>query len=196
MSFLSSLFGGGGDYQDPAAAASPYFAQIPGMAKRYYQPYIDTGREAMDLTHSQYQNLIDDPGAFLNQLMEGYQMSPMYNQQMNQALKAANLSAAAGGQSGTIPQQEYAASLARDISQRGMNDYLQNVLGLYGTGLSGEEGISGRGYDASKSLADIIASNLATQGSLAFQGAREANQREADQSGWLPGLVGTISSFF
>lgn len=190
-----NLFGGG-DYKDPTGAASPYFDQIPGVGKRYYQPFIDMGKEAMDLTHGEYQKLIDDPSEFLNSLMEGYEMSPVYQQEMNEALRAAKLSAAAGGQSGTIPQQGYAAGIAGEVANRGIHDYLGNILGLYGTGLSGEEGIAGRGYDASKGLADIIASNLATQGGLAYHGAQEYNQRQADQSNWLPSLVGSIASFF
>ena len=56
-----------------------------------------------------------------------------------------------------------------------MQQYLQNVLGLYNTGLSGEEGIAGRGYNASSSLADLLGGGLNQQANLAFQGQQQQN---------------------
>jgi hypothetical protein len=61
-----------------------------------------------------------------------------------------------------------------------MQQFLQNVLGVFGTGLSGEEGIANRGFDASKSLTDLLGGALNQQGGLAFQDQQQKNQNKND----------------
>ena len=68
MSFLSKfLFG-----KSPAQEASPYLAQIPGMAKEQYNPYIERGTAAYENLNPVYQQMTNDPTQYMNELMSGY----------------------------------------------------------------------------------------------------------------------------
>ena len=61
-----------------------------------------------------------------------------------------------------------------------MQQFLKNVLGVFNTGLEGEEGIAGRGFDASKSLTDLLGGALNQQGGLAYKNQVDKNQNKTD----------------
>ena len=173
MGILDSIFG---KKSDPMQDANQYLNQIPGVGHQGYDPYINAGQDAGNRTKSHYESMLEDPTGFINKLMEGYKPSEGYNYQKELLNRELGNTAAAGG-------------LARIISTRGkmeygiqkllsgdMQQFLQNVLGRYDTGLKGEEGIAGRGFNASQNLTDLLGSNLNQQGSLAFQNARQNNE--------------------
>jgi hypothetical protein len=66
------------------------------------------------------------------------------------------------------------------LLSKDMQQFLENALGVYGKGLSGTEGVSNRGYDASGKLNDMLGSNLNQQGTLAFNNAQNKNQQHND----------------
>jgi hypothetical protein len=167
-------------YNNPADAAMPYLEKIPGTIKPYFQPYIDSGNDALSTLMQQYKMLINNPGAEISKSGAGYTQSPGYQYEYNSGINAANTAAAAGGSLGTSEHQQEAASVATNLSNEDFQQYLQEALGLYGKGLSGEEGLNKMGYQASSTLAEDLASNLASEGSLAFQG--QAGQNAANGS--------------
>ena len=169
---LKGIFGGG---KNPADAAQPYLNQIPGVGHQYYDPYVSAGRDASSTTKSQYENLINDPQGFLDKIMQGYNPSSGFQFKKDQLQKALGGSAAAGGYAGTTGDQYMQGEGVDNLLSEDMQQYLQNVLGLYNTGLSGEEGIAGRGYNASSSLADLLGGGLNQQANLAFQGQQQQN---------------------
>jgi hypothetical protein len=57
---------------------------------------------------------------------------------------------------------------------------MQRALGLYGSGLSGQQGLATGGQQAAGSIADMIAQAMAQQGNLAFQGQAQQNQNRND----------------
>lgn len=171
MSILSKLFGGGGN--SAMNAANQYLNQIPGVAHQGYDPYINEGRDASGKTKSQYEDLMNDPTGFINKLMEGYKPSEGYQFQKEQLTKELGNTAAAGGIAGTPQDQMNQGAGIQKLLSGDMQQFLQNVLGAFNTGLAGEEGVATRGYDASGKLTDALGGALNQQGGLAFQNAQQ-----------------------
>lgn len=196
---LSKLFGGGGR-NNPMNAANQYLNQIPGIGHQYYDPYVNQGREASGITKSHYENLLNDPTGFMNALMEGYEPSKGYQFQKDLLTREMGNTAAAGGIAGTPQDQMNQAKGIQGLLSKDMQQYFENALGLYNTGLGGEEGIAGRGYNASGSLADLLGGALNQQGGLAFQNAQQKNKDRNSLWGMFGkalggGLGGAISGF-
>jgi hypothetical protein len=178
MSILSKLFGGGG--KNPMDAANQYLNQIPGVAHQGYDPYVNAGLDASGKTKSKYEDLMNDPTGFINKLMEGYKPSEGYQFQKEQLTKELGNTAAAGGIAGTPQDQMNQGEGIQKLLSGDMQQFLKNVLGVFDTGLEGEEGIAGRGYDASGKLTDALGSALNQQGGLAFQDAQQKNKNKND----------------
>ena len=189
MSILSNLFGGG-QKEDPQAAAQQYLNQIPEVGGAYYNPYITRGYESSNLLHDQYQNLIKDPTAFINALLSSYKPSEGYQFQKKQLTDTMGNTAAAGGYAGTNYDQMQQAEGVQGLLSKDMQQYLQNALKAYGAGLTGEENFAGRGFQASGSLADMLSGALNQQGGLAFQAAQ---QRNADRNARSNSIFNTIA---
>jgi hypothetical protein len=179
-------------YSNPANAAMPYLQQVPGTITPYFQPYVDAGQGALQTLLQNYQQLLNNPGALISQVGSGYQQSPGYQYTQNSAMNAANAAAAAGGSLGTTQHQQEAAQQSADIANQDYQQYLNQALGLYGAGLQGEQGINKMGYQASSELAQDLASNLASEGSLAFQGAQGQNAANASMVGLASAGIGGL----
>lgn len=194
MSILSSIFGGG-HKANPMQDANKYLDQIPGVGHQGYDPYVNAGLDASGRTKNQYESLMSDPTAFMNKLMEGYKPSEGYQFQKDQLTKELGNTAAMGGIAGTPLDQMNQGEGIQKLLSGDMQQFLQNVLGLFNTGLQGEEGIAGRGFDASKSLTDLLGNALNQQGGLAFQNAQQQNSdRNAKSAMWQKAL-GTGAGF-
>lgn len=168
--------------KNPAEAAMPYLNQIPGVGQKYHDPFIQSGQQAQGITQPIYQNLAQNPQAFLDALMRGYSPSEGYKYKENVLGRAMQNTAAQGGYAGTPYSQMEQGSLIRGLLGEDQQQYLQNVLGLQGQGLSGLEGMIGRGYQSSGGLADYIGNVLGSQAGLAFQGQAGLNQQKYDQN--------------
>lgn len=189
--FLSKLFGG----SNPANAAMLYLNQIPGVGQQYYSPYIQAGQQAGQQAGNTYQQMVSNPNAFYEQLRSGYTPSEGYKYNEEKLRKAMQTAAAAGGFSGAKGDQEYQADMIRKLLGQDQQQYFENVLGLLGGGLSGQQHIADQGYQASGSLADLLGSTLATQGELAFQGQANKNKSKQDVLSLLASALGTGAGF-
>ena len=178
MSILSSLFGG--KQRSPMDAANQYLNQIPGVGHEGYDPYVNAGLDASGRTKSAYESLMEDPSGFIDNIMKNYKTSEGYNFQKDLLTKELGNTAAAGGIAGTPLDQLNQGQAIQGLLSNDMQQYLQNVLGRYDTGLKGEEGIAGRGFDASKLLTDLLGGALNQQGGLAFQDQQQKNQNKND----------------
>lgn len=164
------------DFNNPANAAFPYLNQIPDELKKYFDPYIQQGRGVDPSLQEQYQGMTNDPSGFLSKLGQGYQQSPGYQFKLNQALNAGNNAAAAGGMLGSPAHQQQNEQVANGIASQDYNDWMDHVLGIFGGGQKGLQGISDRGFGASSNYAEDLAQALMGQASLAGQGAAEENR--------------------
>ncbi len=189
MSWLSNLFGGGGN-KNPANAAMPYLNQIPGQTQPYYQPYQDAGKGALSDLQKQYGDLINDPGAMYAKMGEGYKQSPGYKFKLQQGLDASNNAMAMGGQLGTPQHQQLDSEVSQGIAGQDYNDYMQNIMGLYGQGLQGEQGLNTMGYGANTDYGQMLAQLLGTKGQYAFGGQAGQNQQKSQNLSNLLSLIG------
>lgn len=180
MGFLSGLLG---KSKNPADAAQPYLQQIAPMAQQNLNPYIQQGNQAGQTAFNQYNTMTQDPTAFLNDLFANYSMSEGFKNKRNEALRTSSDAARSGGYAGTFADQKMQAELADSLASQDMQQWLNNVLGIYGTGLEGLQGFQNQGFGASTDLTNILGTTLGTQGGLAFQGQAQKNQNSIDKWG-------------
>jgi hypothetical protein len=217
----------GGNGGNPADAAQGHFNQIPGMARQYLEPYANAGqgglneaRGAYNQQHNLFRDLPDiygqefpqefgqmgrSPVDFLNRIQQSYRPSEGYNYKEKRMLQGARNSAAQGGFSGTQADQENQAGMIQGMLGQDMQEYLNNVLGIQGTGLEGlERQLQGKqqaqqfraagqgtalqnsgglgkdiyqnGYAAAGDIANILGSNMGQQGNYAYNGQRQQMQ--------------------
>ena len=177
MSMLSELFGGG-NKNSPMDSANKYLNQIPGQAHNTYDPYITQGQESGKNAHNAYEEMLNDPQGFINKIMNGYKESDQYKYQSNKIGGALSNTAAAGGIAGTPLDQQNQGEVLQGLLSADQQQWLQNILGRYDTGLKGEEGEATRGYDSSGKLNDIINGTSASQAGLAFNDAQQKNSQK------------------
>lgn len=174
---LFGMFGPKG--KSPSNAANQYLDQIPGQMDPYYRPYINAGKDSLEKLKGQYGDLIDNPGDKYANLGAGYKESPGYQYKLQQALGAQANAQARGGMLGTQQDQTYAMQTANDIASQDFNDYMDRVLGLYGTGLKGEQGLEEQGYDASTNFGNAIGSIYGQKGRNAYDEQQAKNKARA-----------------
>jgi len=183
---LGAVGGFGGNPRD---AANKYYDQIPGQMKPYYDPYINAGRSALGKTQGAYGEMMDDPNAIISRLGAGYKESPGYKWQLGQGEAAIGSANAAGGMAGTQQHMQQSGELANNLASQDYEKYLNHALGLYGSGVEGQQHISDQGYNASSSLADSLGNLLQHQGNMEYAG-----QNNEDQQLW--GGMGNFASAF
>jgi hypothetical protein len=130
---------------------------------------------------------MQDPTAFINNLMGGYQESPYAHYQQEQGMRAGTNMASASGLTGSTPFAQQLQENSQNISSKDMDQWLQNVLGIntqYGQGLNTN---INRGQQSGNMLSNIY-SNLGNQmGGGAFGSTMANNAKFSDI---LSGLLG------
>lgn len=181
--------------KNPADIANQYISQIPGSTSSYFQPYINYGQTALPTLQGQYNELLATPGGKLNQIGSSFHQSPGFQFALQQALQGAGHAAAAGGMAGSPQHEQQNMQLATGLANQDFYNYLDKALGLYGKGISGEQGLAGAGLQAGTSMADMIAQALAQQAQYAYEG--EAAKNESKNSLWsnLGSGLGLLSAF-
>ncbi|HTF30810.1 MAG TPA: hypothetical protein VK625_18275 [Flavitalea sp.] len=173
MSWLSNFVKGG---KNPADAAMPYLNQIPGMGQQYYNPFIQQGQSAYQNMQGPLSQMTQDPAKFLEGIMGSYEPSKGFQLKRDEGLRAAGNTAAAGGMRGSLQDIEGESHLADSLMGEDMQQWLNNVMGIQGRGLSGQQDMYNKGFQASGSLADLLGGNMNAQAGLAFQGQNQKNQ--------------------
>lgn len=181
-----------GNYQNPGKAANGYLGQIQGQISPYYQPYINSGINAMGSLEDQYKQLLSDPTAIMNIIGSNFQASPGYQYNVNQATSAANNAAAAGGMAGSPAEQAALANQVSGMASQDYNNYMKQGLGLYDQGLGVAGNINQMGYNASDQMAQSLVKMLMAQAQAAAASAKSSNS----QSGSIWGAIGDMSSIF
>lgn len=180
MSWLSEALHDGGRGRNPADAAMPYLEQIPGTVKPYLEPYSQQGQESSQLLADSLKGLLSDPSGFINQIMEGYEPSAGYQARKKEMLGQAGNTAAAGGFRGTDSDVRNQLGITDELMSKDQQDWLKNVLGVFGTGLQGEGSLMQGGLNASESLASTLANMLGSEATAQFRGSEAQEQRHND----------------
>ena len=190
---LGSLFGNQApDYSN----VESQLQQIPGTITPYFQPYIQAGEQSLGGLQQQLTGLLQDPGALMQSLGAGYRTSPGMQQSMMQATEAANRAAAAGGQLGSPAEQQALAKQIYGMGEKDYGDYLNRVLGLYGTGVSGLSGLTQLGAGMGRGLAEDLAQVRMSQAGLEEAKMQAEQQSQAGLMGGLGSLLGAGASLF
>lgn len=165
--------------KNPATQANNTLNQIPGQMKPYYQPYMDAGKGALGDLQNQYKDLLG--GNKQNQLGSNFKEGPGYQFALKQAMDSQGNASARGGMLGTPQDQAEAGRVGEGLAGQEYDKYMQNQMGLYNSGLQGEQGLNQMGYDANTSYANMLGSNLGQQSANQFAG--QAGQNTARSQG-------------
>ncbi len=188
---IGQFFGG----QSPGGAAQGYLDQIGPMLTQAYNPYIQAGQRALPTLENQYGGLVEDPAAKLEQFGAGYKASPGYQYQVDEATRAANQAASAGGMLGSPAEQAELAKTVGGIASQDYYKYLGNVMGLYGQGLAGTQGLYGTGFQATSGLSTDLAESLMSQANAAAAQAAQQQQQGAGIGGEIGDIAGSLIAF-
>lgn len=180
MSLWNKIFG---KPNDPFGAAAPYMNQAIGTQN----PYVAQGQQANDFLNPLYASMGGDPTGYLDKLMQNYEPSKGYQLKRDEALRAAGNSAAAGGMRGTQQDLVNSTQIADRLLGDDMQQWLNNVYGIQGMGLGGQQRIADRGFDASTNLANLYGQ----QGQLAFKGEDWKNRQKQDLTNQFLHLLST-----
>ena len=196
MSFLS-LIANHMAQKNPYKAAEPYLKQIGPMAQERLNPNIERGNRSYESLEPLYERFANNPAEYLNELQQSYKPSTGYAFREKKALDAARNAAAAGGYLGTPYHQAQAAELAANIGGEDMHQWVQNVLGIQGAGIGGQQGFAEQGYNSNNDLTSILGNALGTQAQNAFGKRDWKNERRGNLiNGLEQEGVRTVASLF
>ena len=167
--------------KNPATQANQTLGQIPGQMKPYYQPYMDAGKGALSDLQNQYKDLLS--GNKQNQLGESFKEGPGYQYALKNAMNAQGNAAARGGMLGTPLDAQENARVAEGLAGGEYDKYMKNQMGLYNSGLTGEQGINQMGYDANTSYGNMLGSVLGQQSANQFAGQAGQNASKSNAMG-------------
>lgn len=176
---------------NPADEAMGYVSQLGETVGPYFDPYIDAGLGALDTLYDEYGNLISNPQSIYDMLASGFQASPGYQYNYDQAMNASNSAAAAGGMLGSPAHTQQSQEMAMQLANQDYYNYLDNMTSLYSMGLGGMGDINQMGYGASNQMANYMAQELMAQAYLAAMSAKFKN---AQTGGLIGGIVGLGTS--
>lgn len=179
--------------QNPADQAMPYLDQVPGIGKQYYDPFIQQGQQAQQQVNPLYERMSQDPSQFVNALMQNYSPSEGYRFKEREMNRAAQNTAASGGFAGTENDQMARADMIRGLLGGDMQEFFQNVMGVQGQGLQGQENRIGRGYESSGQLADYLGNALGNQANLRFEGQNAKNQASMGKRNSFLNFLGNMA---
>lgn len=180
---LYGIFGDAGKpYDDASNELSKYLPQ----AQQYQQPFNQAGTAAIP----QFQNWLksmQDPSAFINNLMGKYQESPGAKFQQQQMMNAADNMGSATGLTGSTPLTQFAQQQSQGIASQDMNNWLQNVLGTNNQFGAGQLNLMNMGQNSANQLMSLLQNYMGAQSGLAF-GKDYAKQQQ--MGGLFSGLSG------
>jgi len=190
---LSSMFN---RQKNPARAGRPYMDKIPGIGEQYYSPYVNRGEQANQQAGDIYSQLSADPQAFLQQIMQGYKPTEGYKYQSKMAQDAAHNAAAAGGYVGGEFDQRNRADLANTFASQDMQQYINNILQMQGTGLAGLQNQGQMGFQASGGLADYLGNAYGNRAQFETGGKQFQQQGRNNLASGLLGAAGTMGGAY
>ncbi len=164
--------------------------QIPGFGRQGYQPFIDQGMQAQGQASGAYQQMLQNPTSFVDQIMQSYKPSQGYQFRQKNSLNAMRNSASSGGFAGTGYDQMQQGEMADNLASQDMQQYLQNVLGVQGTGLAGQQHVGDIGYNASGSLADYLGNAAMSKANLKYGQNKQASSNDAGMGALFGQLAG------
>jgi hypothetical protein len=169
------------DYENPADSGMQYLNQVPETVTPYYKPYRQLGLASGAAIAPQYYKMATNPQGYYNTTMSGYEQSPTYQFNYDQGTKQMEGDAAAGGYTGTEYDQQRQAEFEQGLLSQDQQQYYNNVTRAQQYGLQGGHQFYNTGYQASDTLANMLAQNLTMQAGLAYKGTAWDNSMKAQR---------------
>jgi len=200
MAFDSSMFGSGlggllggmfGNSGKPYDKAMEEYQKYMQMGQQTQQPYLDAGKGAIG-DYQKWLQSQQDPSKFINDQMKNYQQSPYNSYLQGQAQNAGINAGSANGTMGSSALMQQMQQNAGNISQQGMDSWLQNVLGINTQYGQGQNNLMQGGQNAANSLSNMFSNMGNKMGDAAY--GKEAG-RQSDWWNMLGGVGGIIGSF-
>lgn len=170
MGWFDNMFG------SSSSDANKYMNKLDPMYHQYYDPYVQQGQRISPELEEQYRMLMQNPNMAWDQMAQGYEQSPGYQFQYNQAMNAGNNAAAAGGMLGTGQHQQMNAQIGSDLANQDFYNYMSQMLGQQGLGIQGMQGLYNTGFDAATGLAGNLGSTYLNRANMAQNQAGSMNQ--------------------
>lgn len=167
-------------WQNPSDQANKDIQNIPGYYHQYLDPYYQTGIDQSKLLRDQYGNLTRNAPGILNDIGKGYQQSPGFKFALQQALQGAGHAAAAGGMAGSPQHEQQNMQIATGLANQDFNQWMQNALGLYGTGLQGEQNLYNTGFESGKDITSGLSNADLQKAILDYMGTQSNNLFKSD----------------
>lgn len=200
MAFDSSMFGSGlggllggmfGDSGKPYDKAMQEYQKYMQMGQNVQQPYLDAGKEGLG-NYQEWLKGQKDPGQFINNLMGQYKDSPYTSYLQGQAQNAGINAGSANGTMGSSALMQQMQQNAGNISQQGMDSWLQNALGINTQYGQGQNNLMQGGQNSANKLLDMFNQMGGKMGDAAY--GKEAGKQN-DWWNMLGGVGGIIGSF-
>lgn len=190
---LGGLFGGlFGDSEAPYRDAQNQYQQYHNQATATQQPYNNAGTNAIP-AYQDWLNKQSNPSEFVNKLVGEYQQSPYTTYLQQQAQNAGLNAGSATGLVGSSALAQQMQQNSANIGQQGLNDWLQNVLGVNTQYGQGQQNLITGGQNAANSL-----SNLSNQ--MGQRMGEQSYNRGASKQNNLWNMIGSglgiLGSFF
>lgn len=147
----------------------------PTMLDNYYNPYLSYDESFRTPYKNALQSLMN-PTAFENSIMSQYQTSPAAQYQMDQAQKANERAAAAGGIAGTPAEMQALDKNIQGIAAQGQQQYYQNAIQPYEYGISGMGHMLDQGSQMTMDKAHMMGNYYHDLGAVDYGGGMEEGQ--------------------
>ena len=181
----------GGFMDDPSEKANKFLEQVPDTLKPYFEPYFNAGKEGLNKFQGASNEMLNDPNSIIQRLGSGFRQSPGYQWNLNQQEQQIANAQAAGGMAGSNQHQQNAGELAGHLADQDFQEYLNHVLGLYGTGVQGQQSLANMGQTAGTDLGTSLGNNLMSQAGLGYEGGASRNK---NISGLLSSLLASLQN--
>lgn len=191
MAWYDDFFGG----RSNQPAFNQYSDQMRQAAGKF-DPWVQRGNQAGDMSFEMYQRLMNDPNFLQNQIASGYQESPFQTGLMNRTTNRMNMNAANSGMMTSPAAQRALNDEMQQMSGQFANQYIDRGMSSFGQGLQGMGNLNQMGLSAVQE--QIPLEEQAAGGEL--QGMRGENDRQSNKWGNMfgagLGLAGNVAGGF
>lgn len=163
-------------YKNPAKAAMPYLQQAGTTLQNTYDPYIQKGENAYQMLEPQYNQMLNSPVDYYNDIFDQYTPSSSYEAMSDALSKALDNTMRASGTYGTDEHDRRKAKLINSLLSQDMQQFFNNVSGIQSQGLQGYQGFNNQGYNAASTMGSDLSNLYGSEATLAFNGAQDYNQ--------------------
>lgn len=179
---------------NPSIEANKTLAKNVPEQERYYNDYINRGKNAGQDIGALWHNQITSPEEDFNNKINTYSQSPYFKKKLAEKLNAERNTAAAGGFVGTGFDVQNEGDIASLMQEEDMQKYLDRLYDIQNKAAQGSKDIYGTGFNATSDLAKEAAATNANEAQLTFKGQEEQNQRHADTIKALTEAAATIGA--